>query len=165
MTISSPIHRACIQPTTLPSGKVVQLFSDGACETAKGFGGWAFILEWDGHVLEGSGNARGTTNNRMELTAMLEGLLVLKRPCVVRVVTDSQYLRKAFVESWILRWQTGGWKTSSRQPVQNRDLWEALIEQAHIHLFEFVWVKGHSGHPLNERVDRMAVSERKKLSY
>jgi len=160
---SAQIDRSCIQPSVMPSGPIVQLYGDGACDTQKGHGGWATVLQFGEHELELSGHAAESTNNRMELTALLEGLKMLKRPCTVRVITDSQYLRQAFVDKWVLNWQRNGWKTASKQPVKNQDLWEALIEQAKIHALGFCWVKGHSGHELNERVDRKAVEERLKL--
>lgn len=155
--------KACIQPPKAVIGDEVTLYSDGACDTQAGLGGWAVILKARGRELELSGGARDTTNNRMELTGLLEGLRALKRPCVVRVVTDSQYLRKAFTDSWILKWQRGGWKTSAGEPVKNQDLWEALILEARRHELTFLWVKGHAGHGENERVDALAVAERKKL--
>ena len=155
--------QACIQPTVPIAGEHVELFADGACDTAAGHGGWACILKYGGHELELGGSETGTTNNRMELTALLEGLRALKRPCQVRVVTDSQDLRKAFTDRWILNWQRNGWKTAGREPVKNQDLWEELIVQARKHSLTFVWVKGHNGHDENERVDRRAVAERLKL--
>ncbi|GGO32361.1 ribonuclease HI [Deinococcus humi] len=155
--------KAGIQPTVPVAGNVVDLFSDGACDTAAGHGGWACILRAGEHELVLSGNEEGTTNNRMELRGLLEGLQSLKRPCQVRVITDSQYLRKAFTDGWILNWQRNGWKTAGKEPVKNQDLWEALIEQARTHALTFVWVKGHAGHGENERVDELAVQERKKL--
>jgi ribonuclease HI len=121
------------------------------------------VLQYGEHLLKKSGNARETTNNRMELTALLEGLRDLKRPCGVRVVTDSKYISQAFVDRWILSWLANGWKTAGKSPVKNQDLWESLIEQSKIHALEFVWVKGHAGHPFNDEVDQMAVLERKKL--
>lgn len=155
--------RAVIQPAQPVSGSQVTLFSDGACDTARGHGGWATILRYGEHELVLSGNERDTTNNRMELRGLLEGLQSLKRPCQVRVVTDSQYLRKAFTDGWITSWMRNGWKTASKEPVKNQDLWEELIAQARIHELTFVWVKGHAGHRENERVDELAVAERKKL--
>ena len=145
------------------SGQAVTLYSDGACDTQAGHGGWATILRYGDHATELSGNAENTTNNRMELTGLLEGLKALKRPCQVRVVTDSQYLRKAFTDAWIVKWQRNGWKTAGGDAVKNQDLWEALIVQAHKHALTFVWVRGHAGHAENERVDELAVAERKKL--
>lgn len=155
--------KACIQPPALVVGETVDLFSDGACDTQAGLGGWATILIYKGRELVLTGGARNTTNNRMELTALLEGLRSLKRPCNVRVVTDSQYLRKAFTDGWILKWQRNGWQTASKESVKNQDLWEALIQEARKHSLTFVWVRGHAGHGENERVDQLAVAERKKL--
>ena len=156
--------KACVQPATPVVGETVDLFGDGACDTQAGLGGWAAILRYRGKELVLSGAERDTTNNRMELMALLQGLRALKRPCNVRVVTDSQYLRKAFTDNWILNWQRNGWKTASKDPVKNQDLWEALIEEARRHSLTFVWVKGHAGHGENERVDQLAVQERKKLA-
>lgn len=155
--------QAGIQPERPIAGDSVELYSDGACDTTAGHGGWATILNFKGQELVLSGNETETTNNRMELRGLLEGLKVLKRPCQVRVVTDSQYLRKAFTDGWILKWQRNGWKTAGGDPVKNQDLWEELIAQARIHALTFVWVKGHNGHGENERVDQLAVQERKKL--
>nr|WP_245528319.1 ribonuclease HI [Deinococcus maricopensis] len=155
--------KACIQPDVIPTGQVVDLYSDGACDTQAGHGGWATILRYGDRELELSGNATETTNNRMELTGLLEGLRALKRPCQVRVVTDSQYLRKAFTDGWVLNWQRNGWRTAAKDPVKNQDLWEALIDEARKHAMTFVWVRGHNGHAENERVDVLAVQERKKL--
>ena len=155
--------KAGIQPDAPITGENVELYSDGACDTQAGHGGWATILNYKGKELVLSGNEEGTTNNRMELRGLLEGLKVLKRPCQVRVVTDSQYLRKAFTDGWILKCQRNCWKTAGGDPVKNQDLWEELIAQAKTHALTFVWVKGHAGHGENERVDELAVQERKKL--
>ena len=155
--------KAGTQPKEPIAGAVVQLFSDGACDTMAQHGGWATILKFNDQELVLSGNEEGTTNNRMELRGLLEGLLTLKRPCQIRVMTDSQYLRKAFTDGWILSWQRNGWRTANKEPVKNQDLWEALIQQAQIHSLTFLWVKGHAGHEENERVDELAVLERKKL--
>ncbi len=155
---------ACIQPPQPVTGESVDLFCDGACDTTKGLGGWATILKFGERELVLSGGERETTNNRMELLALFSGLRALKRPCNVRVVTDSQYLRKAFTDRWILNWQRNGWKTASKAPVKNQDLWEALILEAGRHSLTFVWVRGHAGHGENERVDQLAVAERKKLA-
>ncbi|MEF2276692.1 ribonuclease HI [Deinococcus sp. YIM 134068] len=155
--------KAGIQPERPVAGELVDLYSDGACDTGAGHGGWATILKYRGQELVLSGHEEGTTNNRMELRGLLEGLKTLKRPCQVRVVTDSQYLRKAFTDGWILKWQRNGWKTAGGEPVKNRELWEELIAQAKAHALTFVWVRGHDGHEENERVDKLAVQERKKL--
>lgn len=155
--------KAGIQPEVPIAGQSVELYSDGACDTAAGHGGWATILRHGQKELVLSGHEADTTNNRMELRGLLEGLIALKRPCQVRVITDSQYLRKAFTDGWILKWQRNGWKTAGGAPVKNQDLWEELIEQAHIHALTFLWVRGHNGHGENERVDKLAVEERLKL--
>lgn len=162
MTSTAPVL-SCIRPQEVPAGEQVVLYCDGACDTQAGHGGWACILSYGGKELELSGHERDTTNNRMELSGLLQGLKALKRPCVVMVVTDSQYLRNAFTQKWILNWQKNGWKTASKEPVKNQDLWEELIALAQKHDLRFVWVKGHSGHEFNERVDRLAVQERLKL--
>jgi ribonuclease HI len=154
--------KAGIQPNAV-SGELIELYSDGACDTQAGHGGWATILKYRCKELILSGNELHTTNNRMELRGLIEGLKVLKRPCQVKVITDSQYLRKAFTDGWILKWQRNGWKTASKEPVKNKELWEELITLARIHALTFVWVRGHNGHSENERVDQLAVSERKKL--
>lgn len=155
--------KAGIQPDVPVAGQVVELYSDGACDTARGHGGWAAILRYGEKELVLSGHERDTTNNRMEIRGLLEGLKTLKRPCQVRVVTDSQYLRKAFTDGWILNWQRNGWKTASKEPVKNQDLWLELIDLAKMHSLTFVWVKGHAGYGENERVDELAVQERLKL--
>ena len=155
--------RAGIQPDVPVTGQMVDLYSDGACDTGAGHGGWATILRFGERELVLSGHEAGTTNNRMELRGLLEGLKSLKRPCQIRVITDSQYLRKAFTDGWILKWQRNGWKTAGGDPVKNQDLWEELIVQACTHALTFLWVKGHAGHGENERVDVLAVQERKKL--
>ncbi|MBB6097122.1 ribonuclease HI [Deinobacterium chartae] len=162
-TLPSQSVAGCIQPPVPPQGQTVWLYSDGACDTTKGHGGWATILRYGDRELELSGHESGTTNNRMELMGLIAGLRALKRPCTVLVVTDSQYLRKAFTDRWILNWQQNGWKTASKEPVKNQDLWEELIELARKHALHFVWVRGHSGHAYNERVDKLAVQERLKL--
>lgn len=154
---------AGIQPETPVTGQTVELYSDGACDTARGHGGWATILRFGEKELVLSGHETETTNNRMELHGLLEGLRALKRPCQVKVITDSQYLRKAFTDGWILNWQRNGWKTASKEPVKNQDLWEELIALARVHSLTFLWVKGHAGHGENERVDKLAVEERLKL--
>jgi ribonuclease HI len=135
----------------------VQLFADGACSGNPGPGGWAFLLRHpaSGKQMERSGGERETTNNRMELTAVIEGLRLLKRPCRVRVVTDSTYVVKGMTE-WIGRWLRAKWKNSRKEPVLNRDLWESLLELSRPHQIEWQWIKGHHGHRENERCDRLA---------
>jgi ribonuclease HI len=135
--------------------KLVEIFSDGACSGNPGPGGWGTILRWDGHKKELSGFAPETTNNRMELTAAIEGLAALKHPCRVRLTTDSEYVKKGITE-WIDGWVRRGWKNSQKKDVANRDLWERLLEQSRRHQVEWCWVRGHAGHPENERCDELA---------
>lgn len=137
--------------------KHVTLYTDGACSGNPGLGGWAALLKFGERERTLSGAEPNTTNNRMELTAVIEGLQALKEPCRVTVYTDSQYVAKAFNEGWIDGWKRRGWKTASKQPVKNRELWEALLKQVDRHDVTFVWVKGHADDALNEYVDRKAV--------
>jgi ribonuclease HI len=133
----------------------VILYCDGACRGNPGVGGYGVVLLCDGHQKELSGAVELTTNNRMELQAAIAGLEVLKEPCRVRAVTDSQYLKKGISE-WIHEWQRRGWKTSKRGDVLNRDLWERLLELSRFHQLEWEWVRGHGGDVLNERCDELA---------
>ncbi|ADO68509.1 ribonuclease HI [Stigmatella aurantiaca] len=149
---------------TLP---LVHIYCDGACSPNPGIGGWGSILVSPAHGharKELSGAEPGTTNNRMELTAALMALRALKSPCQVQLFTDSQYVRNAFQEKWLDKWQRTGWKTAGRQPVQNADLWQALLEQTRVHQVSWNWVRGHSGHVENERADAMAVAARLALA-
>lgn len=136
--------------------KRVEIYTDGACSGNPGPGGWAAILRYKGVERELSGAATETTNNRMELTAAIEALKALKEPCEVTVYTDSQYIVRAFSEGWLDRWKASGWRTAGRKPVQNRDLWEALMAAAEPHSIQWVWVKGHADDPLNNRCDELA---------
>ncbi len=133
----------------------VEIFTDGACRGNPGPGGWAAVLRHGGREKVISGAEAHTTNNRMELMAAIEGLSALKRRSRVALTTDSQYLRLG-VRQWMVNWKRNGWRTSSRQPVKNRDLWERLDALQQNHDIEWHWVKGHSGHPENERADREA---------
>lgn len=133
----------------------VDLYSDGACKGNPGAGGWGVLMRFGEREKELCGGAAETTNNRMELTAVIEGLRSLNRACRVRVHTDSQYVQKGILE-WLKNWKRKGWKTSTGQPVKNRDLWEALDRLASEHQVEWHWVRGHSGHPENERADALA---------
>jgi len=139
----------------MANDQVVEIFSDGACSGNPGPGGWGTILRWDGHVRELSGFAPETTNNRMELTAAIEGLAALKRTCQVRLTTDSEYVKKGITE-WIDGWVRRGWKNSQKKEVANRDLWERLLELTRKHRVEWCWVRGHTGHAENERCDELA---------
>ena len=134
---------------------VVDIYTDGACRGNPGPGGWGALLTCNGREKEISGAEALTTNNRMELTAVIRALEALKKPSAVRVFTDSEYVRKGITE-WVKGWKARDWKTSDRKPVKNRDLWERLDELAAGHQVQWQWVKGHSGVPGNERVDRLA---------
>ncbi len=134
---------------------LVDIFSDGACSGNPGPGGWGTILRAGGQTKELSGFAPQTTNNRMELLGAIAGLEALKRPCKVRLTTDSQYLVKGMTE-WIHGWRRNGWKNSKKEEVLNRDLWERLLELSRLHQVEWVWVRGHNGHAENERCDELA---------
>ncbi len=133
----------------------VDLYSDGACKGNPGVGGWGVLLRFGDREKELCGGEVDTTNNRMELTAVIEGLGSLKRACRVRVHTDSQYVQKG-IQEWLAGWKRKGWKTSTGQAVKNRDLWEALDRMAAQHQVEWHWVRGHAGHPENERADALA---------
>lgn len=137
------------------SEDVVDLFTDGACLGNPGPGGWGALLRWRGHEKELSGGDPLTTNNRMEMTAAIEGLASLKRPSHVRLHTDSTYLRDG-ITRWIGRWKRNGWRTADKKPVKNADLWVRLEETLAVHSVEWRWVRGHAGHPENERADALA---------
>jgi ribonuclease HI len=134
---------------------LVEIFADGACSGNPGPGGYGVILRYGEKSAELSGFAPHTTNNRMELTAVIEGLRRLKRPCRVRVITDSTYVVKGMSE-WIEGWIRKKWKNSQKKPVMNKDLWEELLELSKPHRMEWVWIAGHSGHKENERCDELA---------
>lgn len=135
--------------------KKVAMFTDGACSGNPGPGGWGTILRYKTVEKELSGFSPSTTNNRMELTAVVEGLRALKQPCRLDIYTDSRYLRDG-ITRWIHIWKKNGWQTSNKLPVKNKDLWEALDKEAQRHSIVWHWVKGHAGHPENERADRLA---------
>ncbi|MBC7907309.1 MAG: ribonuclease HI [Rhodospirillaceae bacterium] len=134
---------------------LVQLYTDGACSGNPGPGGWGCILRFKGLEKELKGGENPTTNNRMEMMAVLEGLNALTRPCTVEVYTDSEYVKKGMTE-WLRGWKARGWKTADKKPVKNDDLWKALEEAASRHNVSWHWVRGHSGHPENERADELA---------
>ena len=133
----------------------VEIATDGACKGNPGPGGWGVLIRMGAREKELSGGEKLTTNNRMELTAAIEGLNALKRPCRVTLSTDSRYVMDGLTK-WIHGWRKNGWKTSDKKPVKNADLWQALIDAAAPHRVEWVWVKGHAGHPDNERADKLA---------
>lgn len=138
-----------------PEQDGVILFTDGACSGNPGPGGWGALLRYRDQEKELSGGEPETTNNRMELLAVIHGLEALKRPVRVRIVTDSQYVMKGMTE-WLVGWKQRGWRTAGRQPVKNIDLWQRLEAALTPHEIEWEWVRGHSGHPDNERVDQLA---------
>lgn len=142
--------------------KTVYLYTDGACSGNPGPGGWGAVLIYGEARKELSGGERETTNNRMELTAAIRGLQALREPCKVILTSDSKYLVDAVTKGWLTSWQRRGWKRGKNDPVLNVDLWEELLPLLARHQVEFVWVKGHAGHPENERCDRMAVAESMK---
>ena len=133
----------------------VEIATDGACKGNPGPGGWGVVIRHGTREKEMAGGEPLTTNNRMELTAAIQGLSALKRPCRVTLSTDSRYVMDGLTK-WIHGWRRNGWKTADRKPVKNADLWQALIAAAAPHRVEWVWVKGHAGHPDNERADRLA---------
>ncbi|MFR7565217.1 MAG: ribonuclease HI [Oscillospiraceae bacterium] len=140
--------------------KFVEIFSDGACSGNPGPGGWGAILRCDGYEKEISGGEAHTTNNRMELTGVIQALSALKYPCKVRVTTDSRYVVDGITKGWAQSWKKRGWKKSDGKPALNPELWERLLELLAIHDVEFAWIKGHAGHEENERCDRLAVAQR-----
>jgi ribonuclease HI len=133
----------------------VEAFTDGACRGNPGPGGWGVVLRSGGRVKELSGGEPATTNNRMELTAAIEALAALKKPCTVDLYTDSRYVRSGITE-WLPAWRARGWRTADKKPVKNQDLWQALAALAERHSVSWHWVRGHAGHPENERADALA---------
>ena len=143
--------------------KTVTIYTDGACSGNPGPGGWGAILEWQGHEKELSGGEASTTNNRMELTAVLTALLLLKEPCTVELYSDSKYVVDAIEKGWLYGWQKKGWIKSDKKPVLNVDLWQQLLPQLARHDVRFHWVKGHAENEKNNRCDQLAVAESKKF--
>ncbi|MDR2244293.1 MAG: ribonuclease HI [Burkholderiales bacterium] len=135
--------------------RIVEIYTDGACSGNPGPGGWGALLIFGDVRRELFGGAAHTTNNRMELTAVIEALAALTRPCDVRLYTDSVYVKNG-IEQWIHNWKKNGWKTANKKPVKNDDLWQTLDHEAARHRIEWYWVKGHAGHPGNERADALA---------
>lgn len=139
--------------------KKVDIYTDGACSGNPGAGGWGAILRYGAHEKELSGGEAQTTNNRMELTAVIQALSLLKEPCQVVVHSDSKYIIDAIQQGWAKKWQANGWMRNKKEKALNPDLWQQLLQLLEIHQVEFHWIKGHAGHPENERCDRMAVAE------
>lgn len=142
----------------------VEIFTDGACSGNPGPGGWGTILRCGKYEKELSGGEKDTTNNRMELTAVIEGLKALNRPCKVKIITDSQYVVNGITKGWAEKWRSNNWIKSDKKPAQNKELWEELLNELQRHDYEFLWIKGHAGHPENERCDAMAVKQSQKYS-
>lgn len=141
----------------------VEIFTDGACSGNPGPGGWGAILRARGMEKELSGSEKQTTNNRMEMMAVIAALEALKRPCRVTITTDSQYVVKGITE-WLPGWKAKNWKTAAKKPVKNVELWQRLDKAIAKHEVKWVWVRGHNGHPENERADQLAVAAREKLT-
>ena len=142
--------------------KTVTLYTDGACSGNPGPGGWGCILEYNGVQKELSGGEAETTNNRMELTAVIRGLEALKESCIVELYSDSKYVIDALQKGWAVSWQQKGWRKADKKPALNPDLWQRLLELARSHTLHYHWVKGHADNPMNNRCDEMAVLEWKK---
>ena len=143
--------------------KTVTIYTDGACSGNPGPGGWGAILEWQGHEKELSGGEAQTTNNRMELTAVLTALSLLKEPCTVELYSDSKYVVDAIDKGWLYGWQKKGWIKADKKPVLNVDLWQRLLPELKRHDVQLHWVKGHAENEKNNRCDQLAVAESKKF--
>jgi ribonuclease HI len=142
----------------------VVIYTDGACSGNPGPGGWGAVLIWNGREKEISGGASKTTNNRMEMQAVIEALNTLKKPCLVKIHSDSALIINAFRKKWIDNWQKRGWKKADKKPVENRDLWEKMLKAMERHDVRWVKVKGHSNNKLNDRADNLAVEASKRYS-
>lgn len=143
--------------------KRIEIFTDGACKGNPGPGGWCAILRYNGVEKMISGGEKETTNNRMELSAVLFALKALKEPCHITLQSDSKYVLDSLSKGWVYGWQKKGWKKSDGKPALNVDLWQQLLEEIRKHELEYVWIKGHAGHPENERCDAQAVKESEKF--
>ena len=143
--------------------KTVTLYTDGACSGNPGPGGWGAILEYQGIEKEFSGGESCTTNNRMELTAVIAGLSALKEPCIVELYSDSKYVIDGLSKGWAAGWQKNGWRKADKKPALNPDLWEKLLDLVAMHQVRYHWVKGHAENPKNNRCDALAVAESKKF--
>ena len=142
--------------------KDIKIYTDGACSGNPGPGGWGAVLEYGEHKKELSGGDANTTNNKMELTAVIKALSALKEPCKVTLTTDSKYVCDSVTKGWVYSWQKNNWRKADKKPALNVELWEQLLELLDTHEVEFVWVKGHAGHPQNERCDQLAVAQSEK---
>ena len=144
--------------------KTVTIYTDGACSGNPGPGGWGAILEYQGIEKEMSGGEKSTTNNRMELTAVIEGLSALKEPCIVEMYSDSKYVIDGLSKGWAAGWQKNGWRKADKKPALNPELWEQLLVLTQQHEMRYHWVKGHAENPKNNRCDALAVAESKKFN-
>ncbi|MGN0457384.1 MAG: ribonuclease HI [Eubacterium sp.] len=142
--------------------KKINIYTDGACSGNPGPGGWGAVLVYNGVEKQLSGSEKETTNNRMELTAVIKALSALKEPCEVTLTTDSKYVCDAINQRWVYSWKAKGWRKADKKPALNVDLWEELLRLLEEHKVEFVWVKGHNGHKYNEICDKLAVEEYQK---
>ncbi|MEA3290485.1 MAG: ribonuclease HI [Campylobacterota bacterium] len=142
--------------------KEITIYSDGSSLGNPGPGGWGTILEYKGNIKELSGGNPLTTNNQMELTGAIEGLKALKEPCKVKIISDSKYVVQA-INEWLNNWIKNNWRTAGKKPVKNLDLWQEYVEVSQGHIIDAVWVKGHNGHPQNERCDELARNEAELL--
>lgn len=142
--------------------KQIEIYTDGACSGNPGPGGWGAVLVYNGKEKELSGSEKNTTNNRMELTAVIMALNALNQPCEVKLTTDSKYVCDAVNKGWVYSWRKNGWRKSDKKPALNVDLWKELLSLLEKHKVEFIWVKGHNGHKYNEICDALAVNEYQK---
>lgn len=140
----------------------VKIYTDGACSGNPGPGGYGVVLEFKGNIKELSGGEKLTTNNKMELTAVIKGLEALKKPCNVILCTDSKYVVDSIQKGWVYKWRDNGWMRTKKDKALNSDLWQRLLKLLEIHNVKFEWVKGHAGHPQNERCDKLAVQSYQK---
>ena len=143
--------------------KHIQIFTDGACSGNPGPGGWGAILRYKAHEKELSGGEAETTNNRMELMALIAALEQLKEPCEIDLYSDSQYVINGLQKGWAKGWRARGWKKADKSPALNSDLWARLLDLSEAHTIHYNWIKGHAGHPENERCDRLAVEQSKRF--
>lgn len=142
--------------------KQIEIYTDGACSGNPGPGGWGAVLVYNGKEKELSGSEKNTTNNRMELTAIIMALNALNQPCEIKLTTDSKYVCDAVNKGWVYSWRKNGWRKSDKKPALNVDLWEELLSLLEKHEVQFIWVKGHNGHKYNEICDTLAVNEYQK---
>ena len=143
--------------------KEIEIHTDGACSGNPGVGGWGAVLIYKNHRKEISGGEEATTNNRMELTALIKALETIKEPCMIKVFTDSKYVCDSIKNGWVQNWQKNGWIKTDKKPALNSDLWERLLNLMSNHTIEITWVKGHAGHPENELCDKLATDAIKKI--